>query len=146
MPDYASILNAIANDSLRETDLSSAAASSLDIPRLLEWQPGKVSASWQLNPKYLNSRGVLFGGYYGVLADFVLAFTAMTVLEQQEQYITQDLAISYYHSVSAGTLYFSAEVLTRTRTRIGVQCRVLDKHDKLLAMASATQHVRRIGQ
>jgi uncharacterized protein (TIGR00369 family) len=145
MPDYASLLNAIASGSLKETDLSSAAASSLDVPRLLDWQPGKVRASWQLDPKYLNSRGVLFGGYYGVLADFVLAFTAMTVLEQDEQYITQDLAVSFYKSVAVGTLDFASEVLTRTRSRICVQCRVYDEYNNMLALASATQHVRRGG-
>ncbi len=142
MPDYASILNTIVEGSLEQSALSSAAARCLGTPRLLHWRPGEARASWQLNAKYLNSRGFLFGGYYAVLADFVLAYAAMTVLERDEQYVTQDLAVSYYKPIASGTLYFVAEVVTRTRSRICVQCRVLDEFDNLLALASATQHVR----
>jgi uncharacterized protein (TIGR00369 family) len=144
MPNYASILNAIVDGSIENSRLSSAAARSLDAPRLLHWEPGSARASWRLDPKYLNSRGQLFGGYYAVLADFALAYAAMTVLEQDEEYITQDLALSFFKPMASGTLYFAAEVLTRTRSRVCVHCRVVDDSDTILAHASATQHVRRI--
>ena len=143
MPDYASILNAIVDGSIENSKLSSAAARALGAPRLMHWQPGRAKASWQLDTRYLNSRGQLFGGYYAVLADFALAYAAMTVLEQDEEYVTQDLAVSYYKPIAGGTLFFDAEVLTRTRSRVCVQCRVLDESEAILALASATQHIRR---
>jgi uncharacterized protein (TIGR00369 family) len=144
MPDYAQVLDGIAGGSLAASSLSSAAATTLDMPRLLHWETGAVRASWIVNPAYMNSRGVLFGGYYGVLADVILACTAMTVMEPQEHYITQDLHVAFYKPVRAGTIYFAGDVITRTQTRIACQCRFLDEQDRVLALASATQHVRRV--
>lgn len=141
MPVYSKILDDIASDTVTSSSISSAAATNLDIPELLSWQRGEVRARWQVNPDYLNSRGALFGGYYGVLADMVLAFAAMTVLEDNEHYTTQDLKLSFFKPVFSGTVYLTAQVVTRTRSRVYCDCRFLDEQGAVLALASAAQHV-----
>jgi uncharacterized protein (TIGR00369 family) len=142
MPDYKHILDAIASGSLAANGLSSAAANALDMPELVSWSTGTVRAQWLLNPDYLNSRGALFGGYYGVLADIVLAFATMSVLERHEYFATQDLNLSFFKPIVAGTVYFSGEVITRTRSRVYCQCQFLDDENNVLALASAAQHIR----
>jgi len=146
MPDYSKILDDIASGALSTSGINSAAASNLDIPELLSWQRGQARAKWQVNADYLNSRGALFGGYYGVLADMVLAFAAMTVLEDNEHYTTQDLKLSFFKPVFTGTVYLTAEVVTRTRSRVYCECRFLDEHQAVLAVATAAQHVNLIEQ
>ena len=141
MPDYSKILDDIASGALSTSSISSAAATTLDIPELLNWQRGQVRAKWQVNADYLNSRGALFGGYYGVLADMVLAFSAMTVLEDNEHYTTQDLQLSFFKPVFSGTVYFTAQVVTRTRSRVYCDCRFLDEQGAVLALATAAQHI-----
>jgi uncharacterized protein (TIGR00369 family) len=142
MNDYRQLLNDIIAGEVTGSKISSSAAQTLDMPRLLEWSPGKVLAEWQCSPCYMNSRGVLFGGYYGVLADVVLAFAAMTVMEGSELYSTQDLSLSFFKPVSGGVIRMPAEVVTRTRSRIYTECRFMDERDKVLAVASASQHVK----
>lgn len=146
MPVYSEILNNIVNGTLVDSGLHSAAAENLDCPELLSWERGKVRAQWLCDPRYLNSRGLLFGGYYGVLADMVLAFVSMTVLDDNEHQTTQDLNLSFFKPIAEGTIYFNAEVVTRSRSRIYVECRFLDKNDAVLAVATAAQHVRLIEQ
>lgn len=146
MPDYHQLLDDIVNGSVADSSINSAAANTLDMPQLISWQPGSVQAQWQVQPAYMNSRGVLFGGYYAVLADVVLAFASMTVMRQDEHYSTQDLNVSFFKPVSEGRLYLTAEVVTRTRSRIYTECRFLDAQDKVLAVASAAQHVRPLEQ
>lgn len=145
MPEYRRILDSVVNDDLDGSSISSTAAQTLDMPRLQRWEPGQVEASWECSANYLNSRGVLFGGYYAVLADAVLAFASMTVLDDDEIYSTQDLQLSYFKPVSRGSILIPANVVTRTRSRVYTECRFIDSDGAVLAVASAAQHVKRMG-
>ena len=145
MPDYRHILDKVVKQDLEGSSISSTAARTLDMPHLLRWEPNKVEASWECSPDYLNSRGVLFGGYYAVLADAVLAFASMTVLDNDEVYSTQDLQLSFFKPVSRGIISIPAEVVTRTRSRVYTECRFIDAAGAVLAVASAAQHTKRVG-
>ena len=66
------------------------ALATLDVPRILSWEPGKLLADWDVPERLTNLRGELFGGYFGVLADVALSFTVMTVVEESERFKTND--------------------------------------------------------
>jgi len=114
------------------------AIENLDVPRIRSWRPGEISAEWTVPESLTNLRGELFGGYYGVLADVVLSFTAMTVVDDAERFKTGQLQISYFRPASCTTIRIEGTVINRSRTAIHAEASLLREDGKLLAKATAT--------
>jgi acyl-CoA thioesterase len=100
--------------------------------------PARVRADWEVPGGLTNLRGELFGGYFGVLADVVLSFAAMTVVDESERFRTNDLQITYFRPALEGTIHFDAEVINRSRSLIHGEARIVRADGKLLARATAT--------
>jgi len=60
-----------------------------------DWGEGWVRKRWESAPELMNGDGSMFGGYLAALADQMLAFAAMTVIEDPSAFRTTDLQIRF---------------------------------------------------
>lgn len=139
--DWQAVLRQAMGEAVADNPIRSNAAESLSLPTLTGFDADSVTACWEVDERFLNSRGALFGGYYGVLFDAVGGLAAMTVLREDEHFQTIDLRISYFRPVHRGTLGLYARVAVRTRTRVHVEITMTDADRRVLATATAVQHV-----
>jgi len=86
----------------------------LSLGALEHWEPGLVRKVWELEPNLLNPEGFLFGGYYGVLADQVGTFSAMTMLSNDELMRTSSLEVDYFRPVGEGPLTLTGRVTNKS--------------------------------
>jgi uncharacterized protein (TIGR00369 family) len=91
--------------------------------------------------RFLNSRGHVFGGYFGVLSDMTFCYTAMSVLNGNEGFITNDLRISYFRPASGGTLHIEGRVVNRTRQSVHMESDFKNSEGKLLTKATGIMSV-----
>ena len=116
-------------------------ADHLVFPALKSWEEGRVYAEWPVSERFLNSRGHVFGGYFGVLADMTFCFTVMTILKGNEGFSTSDLRISYFRPVSGGTLHVEGRVLHRSRKSVHVEALFNNEEGKLVAKATGVMSI-----
>ena len=86
----------------------------------------------------MNSQGGLFGGYYGVLSDSILSLLAMTVLEENEYYVTTDLRIQFFRTINSGIIIIKGNVTNKSRSFVYGEASFYDQKESLLAKAYAT--------
>lgn len=71
----------------------------LGLGRLKRWSEGYVEKEWKVDPGFCTGEGtehqVLFGGYLAALADKILTFAAMTVMDDDHYFRTADLRVSF---------------------------------------------------
>jgi len=139
--DWKSILNAAfdTKDEHGEKLLDANIVKHLSLPVLKSWSEGKITAEWVVDERFLNSRGGLFGGYYGVLSDSILGILTMTVLDEEEYYITTDLRIQFLRTINSGTLVIKGNVIHKSRSFVYGEASFYDEKENLLAKAYATQ-------
>lgn len=142
--NWKAVLDAALNGQNFGGEIRSPAVEWLGAPTLTSYEEAAITAQWELDPRALNSRGSLFGGYYGVLADGLLALATMTVLRSDEHFVTSDLRISYFKTFSEGAMTMRAEVTNRTRTLVHVEGEFRNASGELLAKAVAVQSLRQI--
>lgn len=143
MFQWSTILNSIASGKKSPADYPSYApcADHLIFPTLKSWEEGRVHAEWPVSEKFLNSRGHVFGGYFGVLADMTFCYTVMTILKGDEGFNTSDLRVSYFRPVSSGTLKIEGHVVNRTRRIIHVEAVFTDENGELVAKAAGVMAI-----
>jgi len=141
--DWKSILNDAINIAEKQSDniLDANIVKHLSLPVLKTWSEGTITAEWELDDRFLNSRGGLFGGYYGILSDSILSMLAMTVLEENEFYATTDLRIQFYRTITSGTIVIKGNVINKSRSFVHVEALFYDQKENLLAKAYATQAI-----
>lgn len=113
----------------------SPSSETLPGPTLLSWQEGAITAQWEIEEKFLNSRGDLFGGYYGVLADTAACLTAMTAVKDDEYFKTTDLRLSYFRPAFSGMISIEGAVLNRSRSFLHAEVLFKNDQGKLLSKA-----------
>jgi len=112
---------------------------SLGLPIPSGWEPGRVWATWEVDPSRYQFLNVVFGGYLTALADHVLGFAAMSVMKDTDVFSTSDLRMSFLRPVVHGTVSIEATVLHQGRNVIVVEANFRDDKERLVAKASATQ-------
>ena len=144
MFQWSTILDAIVSGKTNPEDFPSytPCADYLEFPILKSWSEGKVLAEFPVSEKYHNSRGQLFGGYFGVLADMIFCFTTMTILKGDEAYSTSDLRVTYFRPVSKGTLRIEGRVLHHSRKSVHVEALFNDEDGKLVAKGDGIMSLR----
>ena len=138
--DWKSILNDAINQKDKKSDkiLDANILKHLSLPILKSWSEGTITAEWELDERFLNSRGGLFGGYYGVLSDSILSLLAMTVLEENEYYVTTDLRIQFFRTINSGIIIIKGNVTNKSRSFVYGEASFYDQKESLLAKAYAT--------
>ena len=69
-------------------------AQSLAVPYPDMSERGRVTSTWPVDARFINERGVLFGGFLAALSDHTLGMVTMSVLETGETFATSDLRVS----------------------------------------------------
>ena len=135
MFQWSTILDAVASGKKSPEDFPSYApcADYLEFPILKSWSEGRIMAEFPISEKYHNSRGYLFGGYFGVLADMTFCLTVMTILNGDEGFSTSDLRVTYFRPVSKGTLHIEGRVLHHSRKAVHVEALFNDEEGRLVA-------------
>ncbi len=138
--DWKSILNGAINVKDKQSDktLDANITKHLSLPILKSWSEGAITAEWELDERFLNSRNGLFGGYYGVLSDSILSMLAMTVLEENEYFVSTDLRIQFYRTIDSGILVIKGNVINKSRSFVYGEALFYDQKESLLAKAYAT--------
>lgn len=116
----------------------------LSLGGLEHWEPGHVRKVWVLEPGFLNAEGFLFGGYYGVLADQVATFAAMTVLGNQEVMRTASLHVDYHRPIAEGPLTLTGNVTNKSASLLHVDVDFGLPDGKLAARAQAVFALRAV--
>lgn len=119
----------------------------LGLGGLTKWSEGFVEKEWEVKPEYCTGAGTeaqtLFGGYVAALADQILAFAAMTVLEDDRSIRTSDLRVSFFRPISTGSLMIRGRVVNVSATLIHVEAEFIQGDaEALVGKATAVQTVR----
>ncbi len=115
----------------------------MELPGPDSWEPGRVTASWKIDPRFYIDRNVLFGGFIAALADHVLALATMTVIEGDEHFATSDLRTSFFRPVYGEMLAMEAVVVHHSRNMVNVEVSFIRDDGKLAAKSTATQVILR---
>ena len=118
-------------------------AEALGLPQPAGWEPGRVWAVWDVDPVRLTPWGAVFGGYLAALADHFAGLAALSVLEPDETFGTNDLRLSPLRAVRAGSVDIQAKVLHRGRSTVHVEVEFRSADGELAAKASAVQVLAR---
>ena len=106
-----------------------------------DWGEGWVRKRWETTPEVMNGDGSLFGGYPAALADQMLAFTAMTVIEDPSAFRTTDLQVRFFKVARAHPLLIEGRVVARSRSLISLEVEFRREDSELLAKATGQQFV-----
>jgi uncharacterized protein (TIGR00369 family) len=118
----------------------------LGLGRLTRWSEGYVEKEWKVDPGFCTGDGAdqqaLFGGYLAALADQVLTFATMTVMDDKHAFKTSELHVSFFRPITEGTVRIVGRVVNRSRTLVHVEAEFYRDDGKLAAKASATELVQ----
>ena len=115
-----------------------AAVARLALPGLDSWSPGHASALIEVGPEVTFGGGFVFGGYLSCLVDLYAGFAVMTVLPDEQVFLTVQLDTSFLAPVAPGPVAIQATVaeISSRRAVVTVQ---LSQHGKPAVTATATQ-------
>lgn len=82
-------------------------------------------------------------GYLTAVADELPGMATLTVLEDDEMFVTADIRMNYFRPVRGGELVVEAFVLRKGRSGAHIEATFSTPDGKLVAKASATQNIRR---
>lgn len=105
------------------------------------WGEGWARKRWKPHPDIMNADGSMFGGYLAALADQMMAFAAMTVVEDACAYRTTDLQVRFFRLGRAQPLVIEGRVVSRSRSLIHVEVDLRREDGELIARASGQQFV-----
>lgn len=105
------------------------------------WGDGWARKRWEPHPDIMNGDGSMFGGYLAALADQMMAFAAMTVVEDACAYRTTDLQVRFFRLGRAQPLLIEGRVVSRSRSLIHVEVDLRREDGELIARASGQQFV-----
>lgn len=105
------------------------------------WGDGWARKRWEPLPDIMNSDGSMFGGYLAALADQMLAFAAMTVIEAPSAFRTTDLQMRFFKLLRAEPLTIEGRVVSRSKSLIHVEVEFRREEGELVAKATGQQFV-----
>lgn len=143
MSRWSELLDRLVARKLAEGEEEPPCVHHLGLPYPSSWSPGRVTASWKVDDRFLQERGALFGGFLAALADQALGMVTMSVLEDGEVFSTSDLRTSFFRPVTGGELAIEATVVHRGRSMVHAEVAFTRSDGKLVAKSTATQVIIR---
>ena len=121
------------------THRRSPSGTTLMLPIVAEYRDGYVKCLHQIDARFLNSRGVVFGGYLSALLDDVAGHAAMTVLPDGKVCATAELSVSYFRPCrpDEGELLIEGFIINQTRRSYHIEVTIRRDDGKLIAKAAA---------
>lgn len=108
-------------------------------------EDGRATYSLEVLPEFLNPHGVLHGGAVYTMVDYSMGSATMSVVAADEICATIEIKINYLAGVRDGRLTATTEVLKRGRKVVFLESRVRDEAGKLVATASGSFAVIKMG-
>lgn len=124
----------------READLPPV-VTTLRLGLVDDWGEGWARKRWEPHPDVMNGDGSMFGGYLAALADQMLTFAAMTVIDDGSAFRTTDLQIRFFKVGRAHPLLIEGRVVARSRSLISVEVDIRREDGELVARATGQQFV-----
>jgi uncharacterized protein (TIGR00369 family) len=140
MSYWSNILNNIVNGTAKPPPY----VRTLGTTRMRRWEPGRVWCEWEVNPALFQGLNFLFGGVVAALADEVLGFATMTILEEEEVFITADLHVTFHRPIKEGILSFEGRIVQREKRSVHAEVVVTSHDGTIVAKATAKEIIRRI--
>jgi len=111
----------------------------------MRWSEGFVEKTWEVEPAFctgaVTEAQTLFGGYVAALADQVLAFAAMMVLDDNRSIRTADLRVLFFRPITTGSVTIRGRVLN-----VSASLTQGNDDNTLVAKAFGVQSVRPIDE
>jgi len=127
-----------------EAEIKPGATHHLAMTGLDEWRYGFAAVTWEIDERFRNYDGSLFGGYISALADRIISLATFTVLEEAgERFRTTDLRTQFWRPVFGKTLRAEARVANRSRRLIHVDAEFLTEDGKIAARAQGVNILTR---
>lgn len=113
------------------------------LPMVAEYREGYVKCRHRIDARFLNSQGMIFGGYVSALLDDVTGHAAMTLLPDDKMCATAELAVSYFRPCLPDEDEFLIEafVINQTRRSYHIEGTLRRPDGKLVAKAHAVYAV-----
>jgi uncharacterized protein (TIGR00369 family) len=107
------------------------------LPVAHAYSPGFVQCFHEVDPRFLNSNGVVFGGYLSALLDDVSAHAALTLIPDDKVCATAELSVSYFRPCSPddGRLVLEGTVVNQSRRSYHIDVTLKRPDGKLIARA-----------
>jgi uncharacterized protein (TIGR00369 family) len=141
--EWTELLDRLVAHTLAPGEAEPPFVETLNVPYPDAWERGRVIATWQVDRRFFNERGVLFGGFLAALSDHSLGMATMSVLDTGEAFTTSDLRTSFFRPVTDGTLTIEARVVHRGRNLVHAEVVFAREDGELVAKATATQVILR---
>jgi acyl-CoA thioesterase len=107
-------------------------------------QPGRVVLNCDPLPLFVQGAGVLQGGALSSVADFAMAFAAMSALTDDETATTITLEIAFLRAAPPGRYEAIGEILRKGRTILFARAELRSQgHPELVATAASTLAITR---
>lgn len=107
---------------------------------------GRATYRLDVTADLLNPHGVLHGGAVYTMVDYSMGGATMAVLPGGEICATIEIKINYLASVRGGALTCATEIVKQGRKVVFLESRVTDDTGKLVATASGSFAVIRVGE
>ena len=110
-----------------------------------EAEPGRVSFVLEPAEFHLNPFGIVHGGILAAMLDTAMGCAAHSLLPAATGYVTGEMNIRFLRPglLTAGPLVCIGEVVHAGTSTMVTSARIVDSHDRLVAIGGATCLVRR---
>ena len=108
---------------------------------VVQLDPGSATLQWKANTDHAFPSGdgwIVHGGLVATVLDTAMGQATMTLLDNDEVFLTADLHTEFYRPTVPGTLRATARVVHKTKRLTYAAAELLDLEDTVLAAGRVT--------
>jgi uncharacterized protein (TIGR00369 family) len=109
----------------------------------VDTEVGSLEAAFTATDQFMNSFGIVQGGFLAAMLDGVLGLALVVTLGPGQVAPTTDLHVQFLRPAKAGPLVGRGRIVRRGREVAFLAGELMDENGTVVAVATATAHVRR---
>ena len=110
--------------------------------RGLRHEPGRFELAWEATEDFcIPGQPIVHGGVVSGLLDGAMGWATLTVLEEDESFVTADLHVQFLRAGRLGPHTLTATVVRRTRQLVFCEAELRSETGDLIARGAATEAV-----
>ena len=111
----------------------------------IEADPGQVTFTLDLGEYHLNPFGIVHGGVLAAMLDTAMGCAVHSLLPSAVGYVTSEMNVRFLRPalLTGGPLTCTGEVVNQGRSAMVAIGRIVDAHERIIAIAGSTCLVRR---
>lgn len=113
----------------------------LSLPPISSWKDNYIIIEWQASEECYQGGGMVFGGYISALADYAAGTAMLTMIENEDIFVTGQLVVDYKKPVKAGKVLIKAEVVDELSRNMKVIVTFTNSEGELCSEAVAYQKI-----